>query len=65
MLRHEFNSRYSPHFEDIMKEEIICSICKKEVEEQVDRKPTWFGEYIKDKLVKVICVECWDKGERF
>lgn len=54
------------HFEGNMKEKekIVCSICKQEVKDTGFVR-TWYAEYWNDKILKVICKECHDKGERF
>ena len=39
-------------------EKIICDYCKKPVETQVDDQPTWFGRYVKEQLIGIICKNC-------
>ena len=43
----------------------VCSRCGKECEEQTHGNPTWFGSYQNEKLVEVICIDCWEKGEKW
>lgn len=38
--------------------EIICGYCNEKVPEQKDQWPTWFGRYIRENLVSVICKDC-------
>lgn len=47
------------------KEIIICSRCGSKCKEMIDSKPTWFGSYQNDKRLEVICIDCWEKGERW
>lgn len=45
---------------------IVCRCCGKTCEEPTaNRRPTWFGSYERDKLVEAICIDCWEKGERW
>jgi hypothetical protein len=43
-------------------ENIICDYCKKPVPKQIDEMPTWFGRYIADELIGVICIDCLPKN---
>lgn len=47
-----------------MKEEAKCSVCSEKVKPMIDSNPTWFGTYLSDKIIKVVCSECYGKGER-
>ena len=47
------------------KEIIICSRCGQKCKKQIDYNPTWFGRYKNDQLLEAICVECWNKGEKW
>ena len=47
------------------RENIVCSTCNRECREMTDSNPTWFGKYVLDKLVEVICVDCHKKGVKF
>ena len=43
-----------------------CDYCGKTPPKQTDAMPTWFGRYVGDKLVKVICVDCYkDKAKEW
>ena len=43
----------------------ICSRCKKICKKQEYADPTWFGKYLGDKLLEAICIDCWEKGEKW
>lgn len=47
------------------KEEITCSRCGAKCKEMINSRPTWFGKYCRDKLIEVICIDCWEKGEKW
>jgi hypothetical protein len=45
-----------------------CSNCKKELPQEFDAKEQralWFGKYDNDKIIEIICRECWEKGVRY
>jgi hypothetical protein len=46
---------------------IVCDYCKKQVPEQADFWPTWFGSYTstngRDNLTSVICIDCFRKNK--
>ena len=46
-------------------ETLVCSRCKKICREQTHDIPTWFGKYVGDKIVEIICIDCWERGERW
>ena len=43
----------------------VCGRCKKTCKKQEYADPTWFGRYFGDKLLEVICIDCWGKGEKW
>jgi hypothetical protein len=43
----------------------ICSRCGRECKEQTHADPTWYARYQNEHRKEVICVECWNKGERW
>ena len=43
----------------------ICRKCKKQCKEQIYAEPTWFGKWVKGELAEVICIDCWNKGEKW
>lgn len=62
-----FKSRPSCQFkkENMKDKTPICRKCKKQCKKQVDANPTWFAKYHKDNLVEAICIDCWNKGEKW
>ena len=46
-----------------MNESVTCFCCGKKVRLQNDASdPSWFGSYLNDHLVQVVCTECHRKG---
>ncbi len=44
----------------------ICSHCNRNCQPKSNPAiPTWFGKYLGDKLIEVICRSCYDKGVRY
>jgi hypothetical protein len=43
----------------------ICKKCNSQCKEQIHADPTWFGRWLGDKLMEAICIDCWNKGEKW
>lgn len=43
----------------------ICRKCGNECKEQFYGDPTGFGKWVGQKLEEAICIDCWNKGERW
>jgi len=47
------------------KEKLICCRCDNECKEQIYAEPTYFSKFLGDVLVESICIDCWNKGEKW
>ena len=45
-------------------EKMICTNCGKDIPQMIDSNPTFYGKGSGDKLVEIICIECYTKGIR-
>ena len=43
----------------------VCSICGKTCREHKSNDPTWYGSYANEKMIKAICIDCWEKGNKW